>query len=234
VLDPIVNFFTRIFQAIGRGIGLVIAWLLWPFMAFGRWYSRRGWLIKGPIGIGLILLFAFYAYFVWNTQVWSNFDPDYPDGYNLVNRNVSAGEQVNATNGDDTKTCGRSAIADITIDLIDLNVNENAWISSMLLYKLGLFGVDWDHTPFLDNKASFQRGVNQAIRRTTVELVDTLGRIRHLADRQQSAGCARKYAVRRAHLVFRPQPVRAEDADAELLQVGHARPQDLQRPARKM
>ena len=178
MLDPIVNFFTSIFQAIGRGIGLVIAWLLWPFMAFGRWYSRRGWLIKGPIGIGLILLVAFYAYFVWNTQVWSNFDPDYPDGYNLVNRNVSAGEQVNAANGDDTKTCGRSAIADITIDLIDLNVNENAWISSMLLYKLGLFGVDWDHTPFLDNKASFQRGVNQAIRRTTVELVDTLGRIR--------------------------------------------------------
>jgi hypothetical protein len=29
----------------------------------------------------------------------------------------------------------------------------------------------------LDNKASFQRGVNQAVRRTTVELVDTLGRI---------------------------------------------------------
>ena len=43
----------------------------------------------------------------------------------------------------------------------------------MILYKTGLFGVDWDHTPFLDNKASFQRGINQAIRRTTVELVDS-------------------------------------------------------------
>jgi hypothetical protein len=30
----------------------------------------------------------------------------------------------------------------------------------------------------MDNKASFQRGVNQALRRTTVELVDTLGRVR--------------------------------------------------------
>jgi hypothetical protein len=39
----------------------------------------------------------------------------------------------------------------------------------MILYKLGLFGIDWDHTPFLDNKASFQRGINQAIRRTTTE-----------------------------------------------------------------
>ena len=48
----------------------------------------------------------------------------------------------------------------------------------MLLYRFGFFGIDWDHTPFLDNKASFQRGVNQAVRRTSVELVDTLGRVR--------------------------------------------------------
>ena len=48
----------------------------------------------------------------------------------------------------------------------------------MILYKLGLFGIDWDHTPFFDNKASFQRGVNQALRRTAIELVDSLGRIR--------------------------------------------------------
>jgi hypothetical protein len=43
---------------------------------------------------------------------------------------------------------------------------------------MGFFGIDWDNTPWLDNKASFQRGVNQAIRRTTIELVDTLARVR--------------------------------------------------------
>ena len=48
----------------------------------------------------------------------------------------------------------------------------------MILYKLGLFGIDWDDTPFFDNKASFQRGVNQAVRRTAIELVDSLGRVR--------------------------------------------------------
>jgi hypothetical protein len=48
----------------------------------------------------------------------------------------------------------------------------------MLLYKLGLFGIAWDRTPFFDNKAAFQRGVNQAVRRTSIELVDTLGRVR--------------------------------------------------------
>ena len=69
-------------------------------------------------------------------------------------------------------------MVDATADLVDFNVNQNAWISSMLLYKLGLFGLPWDKTPFFDNKASFQRGVNQAVRRTTIELVDTLGRVR--------------------------------------------------------
>jgi hypothetical protein len=48
----------------------------------------------------------------------------------------------------------------------------------MILYKAGLFGMDWDHTPWFDNKASFQRGVNEAVRRTTVELVDSLVRMR--------------------------------------------------------
>ena len=187
MLDPIVAFFTRIFQWIGRGIGLVIAWILWPFLAASRWYARRGWLIKGPIGIGLLVLFAFYAYFIWNTQSWNNFDPDYVDAYALEGRNSAAGEEVAGSAG----TCTRSAIADVTADLIDYNVNENAWISSMLLYKLGLFGLDWDDTPFLDNQASFQRGINQAVRRTTVELVDTLGRVRGTSQVDQNLQDAR-------------------------------------------
>lgn len=49
---------------------------------------------------------------------------------------------------------------------------------SSILYKLGLFGIDWDSTPFFDNKASFQRGINQAVRRTATELADNLGRVR--------------------------------------------------------
>ncbi len=179
MLDPIVDFFASVFRAIGRGIGWVIAWILWPFMAFGRWYARRGWLIKGPIGVIILILVGLYAYFFYATQVWTGFDPDYVKAYNLENRHISAGEQVSAAGGDNTtKTCGRSAIADVTVDLIDFNVNENPWISSMILYKLGLFGMDWDDTPFFDNKASFQRGINQAVRRTSIELVDTLGRIR--------------------------------------------------------
>ena len=74
MFDPIVNFFTRVFQAIGRGIGLVIAWICWPFVAASRWYARRGWLIKGPIGIGLLVLIGLYGYFIWNTQRWTGFE----------------------------------------------------------------------------------------------------------------------------------------------------------------
>jgi hypothetical protein len=202
MLDPIVAFFQRIFAAIGRGIGMVIAWILWPFITATNWYRARGWIIKGPIGIGLLVLFGLYAYFIWQTQVWSGFNADYVSSYNLTQRKQDAGA---ASTGAATttpaagevaepepKTCVRSAIVDVTADLIDYNVNQNAWISSMLLYKLGLFGLDWDSTPWFDNKASFQRGVNQAIRRTSVELVDSLGRVRGTsginADLQRARG----------------------------------------------
>ncbi|MBK5569369.1 DUF2333 family protein [Ensifer sp. SSB1] len=213
MFDPIVAFFQRVFTAIGRGIGLAIAWLLWPFIAIGNWYRQRSWIIKGPIGIILLGLILFYGYFIWQTQAWTNFNEDYVDRYKLSERKVPAGSPMSGpgttSTGQSTTggaannlagvatqpmestpealaavqlpagtVCQTSAIVEVTADLIDFNVNENAWISSMLLYKLGLFGLDWDDTPWLDNKASFQRGVNQAIRRTSVELVDSLGRMR--------------------------------------------------------
>jgi hypothetical protein len=175
MLDPIIAFFTRIFQAIGQGIGLFVGILLWPFLAAGRWYLRHGWLIKAPIAIVVILIAGLYVYFIWETQRWHNFNTAYPDAYDFNARELSAGEQAVEPAA---ASCGRSAIADVAADLTDFNVNQNAWISSMVLYQLGFFGLDWDRTPFFDNKASFQRGVNQAVRRTAVELVDTLGRVR--------------------------------------------------------
>ena len=179
MLDPIVNFFTRIFQWIGRGIGFVIGVILWPFLWVGRWYTQRGWILKAAVGVALLMLIGLYANFFYATQWWNNFDPNYVDKYTFEKRNVSAGEQVAAGAGTDTaKTCGNSGIAQVAADLTDFNVNQNAWISSMILYKLGLFGMDWDHTPWMDNKASFQRGINQAVRRTATELADNLGRVR--------------------------------------------------------
>ena len=128
----------------------------------------------------MVGLIGLYAYFFWTTQVWTNFNPDYADTYKF-----ESARRIGRRAGDarrpapsTAKTCGRSGIADVAADLIDFNVNQNAWISSMILYKLGLFGIDWDNTPFFDNKASFQRGINQAMRRTATELADKLGRVR--------------------------------------------------------
>lgn len=186
MLDGITAFFQRIGQAAGRGIGLLVAWLIWPFMAAHGWYGRRHWMVKGPILAVLVLLVGFYGYFFWQTQIWSGFNPNFVDSYRWSERTIPAGQELPtaAPAGGATaaapnvRQCQSSAIVDAAADLTDMNVNQNAWISSMLLYRLGFFGVDWDHTPFLDNKASFQRGVNQAVRRTSSELVDTLGRVR--------------------------------------------------------
>ena len=56
MLDPIIAFFQRVFAAIGRGIGMVVAWLLWPFLAAHGWYRERSWIIRGPILAILVLL----------------------------------------------------------------------------------------------------------------------------------------------------------------------------------
>lgn len=187
MFDPIVNFFTRVFQSIGRGIGFGVGVVLWPFMWARRWYANRGWILRAVVGAIVVLILGLYGYFIWNTQRWVNFNPDYVGAYDLTAQRGSTSPQaapekgiISAPQGaaSAAQSCRRSFIVDITADLIDFNVNQNEWISSMILYKLGLFGIDWDDTPFFDNKASFQRGVNQAVRRTSIELVDSLGRVR--------------------------------------------------------
>ncbi len=190
MLDAIVRFFTRTFQAIGRGLGLAVAFVLRPFVWLGRWFTQRGVILKILLGLFVLGIVVLYGYFFWATQRWRDFDPDYARAYvresdaaaPAASKDAGGGiitsdEDAKKT-GAEAETCRRSLIVDATSDLVDFNVNQNAWLSSMILYKIGLFGLDWDKTPFFDNKASFQRGVNQAVRRTTIELVDTLGRVR--------------------------------------------------------
>lgn len=193
MLDPIVNFFTRVFQAIGKGIGLVIAWICWPFVAASRWYAQRGWIIKGPIGIILLGLVALYGYFFWVTQSWNNFNTDYSAAYGTASgRNSAPGTPTaTAAGSNSANSCTPSAITAATADLIDYNVNQNPWISSMVVSKMGLFGLEWRRTPFFDNQAAFQLGINQVLRRTTTELVDTLGRVRGTSQIDQNLQDAR-------------------------------------------
>ena len=39
---------------------------------------QRGWILKAVLGLALIGLVGLYGYFVYLTQVWNDFDPDYP------------------------------------------------------------------------------------------------------------------------------------------------------------
>jgi hypothetical protein len=179
MLDPIIEFFSRMFYLIGRGIGQLVAWLLWPFVKLFGFYRSTGFLWKSLIGVTVLVLVAGYGWFFWNAVTYTNYNPDYVEQFKLETRGVSAGEEVAATGGGTTaKTCGRSAIVDVASSLNDFNVNQNRWVSSMLAYKSGLFGLSWDNTPFFDNKASFQRGIHSAVQRISNELVDSLGRVR--------------------------------------------------------
>ncbi|MBO9132097.1 DUF2333 family protein [Rhizobium sp. B230/85] len=186
MLDPIVAFFARMLQAIRRGLGLLFVWVTWPFLAAHGWYRQRNWIIKVPVAALVVLLVCLYGYFLVQTQSWTGFNTHYIDSYKLADRKAAGQDLTPVPVATDAKPvaaatpkrCETSAIVDVTADLVDFNVNRNAWISSMLLFKLGFFGLSWDDTPFLDNKASFQRGVNQAVRRTSIELVDALGRVR--------------------------------------------------------
>ncbi|MGL4490681.1 MAG: DUF2333 family protein [Rhizobiaceae bacterium] len=179
MLDPIIEFFSRMFYVFGRGVGQVVAWLLWPFLKLMAFYRSTGFLWKAVIGVAVLGLVLGYGWFGYNAMTYRGYNPDYVEQFKLEARKVSAGEEVQAAGGaTTTKTCGRSAIVDVAAHLTDFNVNQNSWMSSMLTYKSGFFGMSWDRTPFLDNKASFQRGVHTAVQRVSNELVDSLGRVR--------------------------------------------------------
>ncbi|QGA56453.1 DUF2333 family protein [Brucella sp. 2280] len=194
-----------VFSFLGRFIAALARLIAVPLGALWRLFLQLGTLWKAVVAIVVIGLGGLYVYFIWQTQVWTNFNPDYPAKYSYqdaatpgeeikaeaplpltsepapadADNPAPAGQPVQAVQiPSSVRKCSPSAIAEVAADLTDFNVNQNAWISSMLLYKLGFFGLDWDRTPFLDNKASFQRGINAAVRRTAIELVDNIGRLR--------------------------------------------------------
>lgn len=189
MLDPIINLFSKIFELIGRGIGYVIASILWPFITFRNWLRGKGWFVKIPVFIILVLIFISYVYLTAITQIWSIGDERYAKAYSLENTEAGAGDTLG---GD---TCQPSAMVQVSSDLIDKNVNQGTWLPSNPVYKAGLFFViDWKETPFFDNRAAFQLGVNQAVRRTAIELVDRLGRVRGTSSINENLQKAREAA----------------------------------------
>ncbi|MEO1747140.1 MAG: DUF2333 family protein [Pseudomonadota bacterium] len=189
MLDPVIAFITRAFEYLGRAIGTAIAWLLWPFLAFRRWLRGKGWFVKIPVFVLLAALVVGYAYMFYITQFWS------PPSPTLVQKYV--GEEFSMAAGEETGdgTCQASAMVVSVQDIIDMNVNQATWVSSNPLHKAGFFFVmNWRETPFFDNRAAFQLGMNQAVRRTTLEMVDRLGRVRGTSSINENLQFAREAA----------------------------------------
>ena len=179
MLDPVIDFIKRMFALLLKSIAKIITWLFLPFVWIKNLYQRTHGILKALLAILLLCIIIPYIWFFWNVMWVRNFDLDYTKKLHFETLLTAAGEQVSAEGGDETtKSCGRSAIVDTLSELVDFNVNQNQWISGSLMYKLGLFGMSWDSTPWMDNKASFQRGIHRAVTRTAVEMADQLGRTR--------------------------------------------------------
>ncbi|MEM8811275.1 MAG: DUF2333 family protein [Pseudomonadota bacterium] len=192
MLDPIIDWFRQAVTGLWHAFYGLVKWLLAPFTGFYRFFMNAGAILKIVLGVLLVPFFFFYGWFVWDAAFIRNYDTDWPSKFSFENRTSSAGEQVAVEGGtQDTRTCGRSGIVEAVNHLVAFNVNDNAWISSHPLYKAGFFGIEWDATPFMDNKANFQRGVHQASTRIGVELADQLGRVRGTSEIDRDLQAAR-------------------------------------------
>ncbi|MEM7215259.1 MAG: DUF2333 family protein [Pseudomonadota bacterium] len=186
MLDPVIEFFKSVFHMIGSVIGKFILIMLSPFIFIRNLYRSSGWILKGLIAILVLCILIPYSFFFWNSLWVRGYDLNYTAELDLTDRKSTPGERVTIDGGSDTgKTCGPSAIIDVSRYLIDFNVNQNSWMSGWLVYKLGLFGIPWDATPWMDNKATFQRGVHRGVTSAVIEMRETLGRIRGSSERDK-------------------------------------------------
>lgn len=174
MLDALKAACVGVWSALRRSVGLLYVAVSWPFRARHSEAGMRSLVFRAVVSLIVLVLIAVYGQFLWRTQDWYGFDPEFAKAYGFADRKVAAGQPL----PDKAGSCQNSAIVTTIADLTDANVNQNVWVSSTLLYKAGLFGLNWDDTPFFDNKASFQRGVNQVARRVAIELADNLGRVR--------------------------------------------------------
>jgi len=224
---------TAALAALGRGIASSAIWiaqLLWSFMLMGiplvrstsEWFleqftlvSWKGKILLTVVAIPVIVVTVFIMllpvtfvlfnlFFVYSSVIWNNYQPQLANQMQFDVVSITANEQVAPEGGTETtRTEARSAVVDVTAEMINWSVNDNQWMSASLGYKLGPLGfglgsdpidgqpLGWDMTPFFDNKAAFQRGALQALRRISLELVDKLGRARGTSQIEQDLEEAR-------------------------------------------
>lgn len=188
----------------GRGEDLVGHGVFWRFVYFVR-----------PVILLIVLIYL--GAMIWRFSWIRGEDLSYPQAVIAVPAAEvevePSGTDAAQSDGDEAaaaRTCAPSQIVRVEQALIDLMVNQNDWVPATPQYKLGFFGlIGWDATPFFDNKASFQRGVIGAVRRMSVELTDTLGRVRGTSGADPDLEAARGLLQRDENTwIFNPFDVR--------------------------
>lgn len=141
----------------------------------------------------MLLVLIYFGTMIWRFSWIRGEDLGYPQA--LINAQptaVATSENAPDSGAEASQTCERSQIVEVQIGLLDLLVNQNDWTPATPQYKAGLFFItDWASTPFFDNKASFQIGALGAVRRMSIELTDTLGRVRGTSEADPDLVAAR-------------------------------------------
>lgn len=155
-----------------------------------------------------LLLLVYLGVLVWRFGWIRGEDLAYPQDVVAESALTASGEETEPeTASEPVAACGRSQLVDMQVYLIDMMVNRNDWAPGTPMYTIGLFGLlDWAETPFFDNKASFQTGVLSALRRVSIELNDTMGRVRgtSAADSDLEAAMSRLRVNERAWVINNP------------------------------
>ena len=128
----------------------------------------------------ILVLFGWYGTYFWQALWIRDFSLLYPEPIVHASQ-FSPGHETTAPESGTagSKSCGRSQLVNMEVYLIHFLVDDNQFVPSMIQHKMGILGlVAWDDTPFFDRKSMFQKGVLRAVRRASIELVDTLGRVR--------------------------------------------------------
>ncbi|MEM6438095.1 MAG: DUF2333 family protein [Pseudomonadota bacterium] len=145
--------------------------------------------IRWAVPIFILFLIAWIAIMIYRFSFYRGVGMSYPQQViasvadaPLTDEEHSAGAEdaTDAASGNGSvATCAHSRVADMQAHLINMLVNENDWVPATPQYTIGIFGlVDWAATPWFDNKAAFQRGVLAVVRRFSLDLADSLGRVR--------------------------------------------------------
>ena len=234
MFERLKEFLARVWAAVVGVWRALVTWLFAPFVRGGSWIYGRRWWIKGPLIAFIVLLIVFYGYFFVQTQRWTGFDPNYPAQLSFMAAPADTA-QTEPVGSDDgvLRTCTRSGIAEASAAAHRFQRQPERLDFVHAALQAGLFSAFPGTTrPSSTTRLPSKRGVNQAVRRTTVELVDSLGRVRGTSQVDQALQEARGAMQFDEYTwYFRHRPVRPQDANTELLPRRDAKPEHLQRKA---